>query len=238
MCFSVSITKEAFERDPRFHYLIDEDWDEGFHQMALQFPKLPLLTEPSQSSPILARWGLIPSWVTNLKKARDIRYNTVNARGETLEIKPSFKDCWPHQRCVIPVEGFFEIHRSSEGEKIPWYITRKDRALIFLGGIYQKTPEKTAELGEMTFSIITMAASGLLAEIHNEKLRMPLMMTEVLAEKWLAPSTDGGDLLDIRWCLNQNDLEAWPVDGALFKSGKNDPRVRDQTQIWEQGELF
>ena len=50
------------------------------------------------------RWGLIPSWTKDPKKAP---LNN-NARAETVADKPSFKSAYKSRRCIIPVTGFYE----------------------------------------------------------------------------------------------------------------------------------
>ena len=55
-------------------------------------------------------WGLIPNWVGSEEKASEIRTKTINARGETMFEKPSFKDAALNKRCLLIVDGFFEYH--------------------------------------------------------------------------------------------------------------------------------
>ena len=160
MCFSVSLTRESFERDPRFHYLLQEfpgdfPTGRGYHYFGFQHPLMPLLctVEPSRALP--ASWGLIPSWAAQPEKALSIRSKTLNARSETLAEKPSFRGSWPEKRCLIPVEGFYEPHKGENGST-PWYITRRDRGLFFLGGIYQDTPPGLTGPADRTFSVLTV----------------------------------------------------------------------------------
>ena len=85
MCFSISLTKSAFERDPRFHYLLDEyPGDRGYHIFGFDYPRLPILLAGRADHACFATWGLIPSWAGKPEKAESIRGKTLNARGETL----------------------------------------------------------------------------------------------------------------------------------------------------------
>jgi putative SOS response-associated peptidase YedK len=45
-----------------------------------------------------ARWMLVPSWA---KHPSDFRA-TFNARGESLDAKPTFRDAFRRRRCVVP----------------------------------------------------------------------------------------------------------------------------------------
>src|ERR1051326_7116375 len=52
----------------------------------------------------LLKWGLVPSWATDPK----IGYKMINARGETIATKPSFRHAFKKQRCLIAADGFHE----------------------------------------------------------------------------------------------------------------------------------
>ena len=49
------------------------------------------------------RWGLIPRWWS--KTLKDVKMATFNARAETVETKPFFRDAFKRARCLIPVSG-------------------------------------------------------------------------------------------------------------------------------------
>ncbi|MDA3955740.1 SOS response-associated peptidase [Oceanispirochaeta sp.] len=226
MCFSVALTRETIENDPRFSHLLDDlYYNSGFRISGFSFPGLPILRDGVNQKAIVAQWGLVPSWVRDPEKAKRIRSGTLNARWETVGEKPSFRDSWPGKRCLLPVEGFFEPHLE-EGIKSTWYIRRKDGGLLYLGGIYQENHILNSPYPTLTFSILTLGAWDLLAEVHNEKLRMPLLLGGERAEKWLAPEGSSPDPADPSWCLNQDLLEA------------SEFAPPEQSGSWSQGSLF
>ncbi len=238
MCFSVSLTKSAFERDPRFHYLLEEYTEgSGYHYFGFDFPSLPVLQSEYPDRAVQACWGLIPHWADTVEKARSIRSKTLNARGETLGEKPSFRSSWPGKRCLLPVEGFFGYHRDESG-KTPWYIARKDKKPFYLGGIYQTCPKGLEGFPLLTFSLITVPAVGLMAEVHNEKPRMPLILTGEAAEYWLDLSVPAPVPLELGKGISQRELHAWPVDPDVFNSHRDTPRVRQGIARWNQSRLF
>ena len=49
-------------------------------------------------------WGLIPSWA----KDPSIASKLINARGETIAEKPSFRGGFKYKRCLIITDGFYE----------------------------------------------------------------------------------------------------------------------------------
>ena len=50
------------------------------------------------------RWGLIPYWAKDPK----IAYKTINARAETVDTAPSYREAFKKRRCLIPADGFYE----------------------------------------------------------------------------------------------------------------------------------
>jgi putative SOS response-associated peptidase YedK len=50
------------------------------------------------------RWGLIPYWAKDPK----IGYRTINARMESVDTAPSFREAFKKRRCLIPADGFYE----------------------------------------------------------------------------------------------------------------------------------
>lgn len=59
----------------------------------------------------LMRWGLVPSWAQDPSIGNQI----INARCETLDQKPSFKQLLAGRRCLVPADGFFEWRREGKG---------------------------------------------------------------------------------------------------------------------------
>ena len=53
------------------------------------------------------KWGLIPSW----SKDTSIGARLINARSETVQEKPSFREAFKKRRCIIPADGFYEWAR-------------------------------------------------------------------------------------------------------------------------------
>src|SRR5690606_8054921 len=122
------------------------------------------------------RWMLLPSWG---KEESSVKANTLNARSEELFDKPSYRNSW-NKRCLVICTGCFEPHYP-EGSKNSqsFYIKPKEAEFFTLGGIWSKWNDL------YTFSIVMVEASPLLAEVHNEKKRMPLILEGDYAEAWL-----------------------------------------------------
>ncbi len=183
MCFHSKQTKKAVELEHRFRARFDKP--EAYQPSifnGFQFPKTPVITNNQDQEIQLLNWGLIPHWA----KDKDFRKNTLNARIETIAEKPSFRNVI-HQRCLVLVDGFYEWQwLDPEGKKKQKYeIGLPDGEAFALGGLWSKWVDK--ETGEElnTYAILTTEAKGLMAEIHNSKNRMPLIIQPGLETAWL-----------------------------------------------------
>jgi putative SOS response-associated peptidase YedK len=52
---------------------------------------------------VTMRWGLVPWWWS--KPLKELRMATFNARAETVETKPAFRDAFKRTRCLIPISA-------------------------------------------------------------------------------------------------------------------------------------
>jgi putative SOS response-associated peptidase YedK len=160
-----------------------------YHASGFQHPRLLIYTEDDPAWPRIATWGLVPHWVKDRAQQQKIWNNTLNARGETIFEKPSFRTAARHHRCLIYVDGFYE-HHHHRGKTYPYFISRKDVQPLIFAGLW--SPWRVPESGtyENTFSIVTTEGNPMMTRIHNNpKLsgpRMPLILDEAWAEKWLS----------------------------------------------------
>jgi len=127
----------------------------------------------------LLHWGLIPSWA----KDKSIGNRIINARAETLAVKPAFKNALKKRRCLIPGDGFYEWRKEGDGGKTPLYIQMKNRRLFAFAGLWETW---TSDEGERIDSctIITVPPNELLKTIHD---RMPAILLEEDQRRWLEP---------------------------------------------------
>jgi putative SOS response-associated peptidase YedK len=85
-----------------------------------------------------ARWGLVNRWARDNSRASQ----SINAKAETLEQRPTFREAFLHRRCVIPVDGFYEW-TGPKSKRLPLWIHPPDRGLMLFAGLYESWyPEK------------------------------------------------------------------------------------------------
>ncbi len=149
------------------------------------YPELPVSTceEPDLIQPM--RWGLIPAWVKGETQAQEMQSHTLNAVGETIFDKPSFRSIL-RKRCLIYVTGFYEWQLAGKS-KIKYLLKVRDMPSFALGGLYETWINRKTEIPYTGFSIITCRANELMAKIHNTKKRMPFILNDKeKAAEWLA----------------------------------------------------
>jgi putative SOS response-associated peptidase YedK len=165
-------------------------------------PKLPVVKHDGIE---LYYWGLIPTWVKDEKQAKDFRKQTLNAIGETVFEKPSFRSI-KTKRCLLGVNGFFEW-RDLKGVKFPYYISHRDEKIFSLGCLYENWLNKaTGELVN-TFAIITTPANPMMEKIHNLKKRMPLIIDRTNEKKWIDPDLENEEIKELIQPYDQDKNE-------------------------------
>lgn len=141
------------------------------------------------------KWGLIPSWA----KDPSIGHSLINARGETVAEKPSFRAAFKHRRCIIPASGFYEWVAVG-GAKQPWYIKGYEDRPLSLAGLWEHWPSPDGSVIE-TCSIITTTANELMAPIHD---RMPVILPTKSIATWLDDNAKPDDVKDLlRPCASE-----------------------------------
>ena len=162
------------------------------HASGFTHPELLIYTDEQPEFPIVATWGLVPHWVRDDEHMKKTWNNTLNAKGETIFEKPSFRDSAKKKRCLIYVDGFYE-HHHFEGKTYPFYIYRKDGEPFTLAGLWSEWQNDNGG-NLVSFSIVTTEGNPLMAKIHNNpKLkgpRMPLILPEEIEDTWLNPIED------------------------------------------------
>jgi putative SOS response-associated peptidase YedK len=131
------------------------------------------------------RWGLVPRWA----KDPSIGARMINARGETLAEKQSFRTAYRRHRCLLPADGFYEWRAvtHTQGEpprRQPQHIGMADGSLFGLAGIYERWLSEEGEVLD-SCAIVTTDANALLMPIHD---RMPVIVAPEHYARWLDPA--------------------------------------------------
>ncbi|WKU08233.1 SOS response-associated peptidase [Micromonospora sp. HUAS LYJ1] len=160
----------------------------------------------------VGRWGLVPHWAKSAAGAARM----INARAETVATSRAYALPFARHRCLVPADGWYEWVRRAGGGKQPYFMTPRDGSVLALAGIWSRW-ETT-----LTFSVLTTAAVGELAEVHD---RMPLLLPPDRWADWLAPADDPAALLvppSVDWLAG---LEIRPVGTAVGDVRNDGPEL-------------
>ena len=175
---------------------------------------LAVLPDGERRELMSLRWGLIPWWSKEPK-------GIINARVETIDEKPSFKESFERRRCLILADGFYEWERVGKKISQPYYFQMKDQSAFAFAGIW----DRWLQDGEMLMScaIITTVANDLLAKIHT---RMPVILRSESYEKWLDDDVQPEALKSLLVPYSADQMKSHAVAYDV-----NDPKVDEERLI-------
>lgn len=186
MCYRVEIKANIKEIAKRYNATVDDVAEELYQGevSGFTYPKHPLIIDKTPE--IITRdyhWGLVPFW----SKDDSIRKNTLNARIETLDEKPSFAAVTSN-RCLVIVTAYFEWRWNDEKgkSKEKYAIYSAEEAIFSLAGIYSSWKNPTTNEILNSFSIVTTKANETMQYVHNHKKRMPVLLKREDEQNWLS----------------------------------------------------
>lgn len=127
------------------------------------------------------RWWLVPFWAREIPKAA-----LFNARIETADTTPAFREAFKSKRCLIPADGYFEWSKGEDGGKDPWLFELPGGAGFSFAGLWAHNDH----LAMTSCTIITAPAVPQIEHIHP---RMPLILNPSAYDAWLDPETSVPD---------------------------------------------
>ncbi|MCA9420456.1 MAG: SOS response-associated peptidase, partial [Nitrospira sp.] len=134
----------------------------------------------------------------------------INARGETVADKPSFRQAFKQQRCLVLADGFYEWKREGK-TKQPYYIRLKDGRPFAFAGLWERWEKQEPAL--KTCALITTGPNTLMEPIHN---RMPVILPESAYGSWLDLSLQNPIYLTgLLQPYAAEGMEAYPVSSVV-----------------------
>jgi putative SOS response-associated peptidase YedK len=143
----------------------------------------------------------------------------INARAESIEERPRFRDALRAQRCVVPADGFYEW---KDGQ--PFWYHAPDGGPLFFAGLWEDGPERPR------FVILTTAANELVAAVHD---RMPAIVAPSCIAEWLARPA-----LELIGRAAEQVLRARPVSPRVGSTANDDRSLLDAVKPRSQLSLF
>lgn len=171
-------------------------------------------------------WGLVPGWTRPGEKASPI----VNARAETVQAKPAFRQPFRQRRCAVPADGFYEW-RTEGGKKRPFFFRLKEDEPFAFAAIWEEWQQPDG--GAIpSFCLLTTEANAVLAPVHH---RMPVMLDQAGVDRWLgaAAAESEATLAPLLRPFPPERMEAVAVNPWVNRAGNEGPRCLEP---WEGDE--
>ena len=163
------------------------------------------------------KWGLIPSWA----KDAAIGAKLINARSETVEEKPSFRDAFRRRRCLIPADGFYEW-RKEGGRKQPYFFRHKEERPFGFAGLWDRWEGEDGQVIN-SCTILTTEANGVLRPVHD---RMPVILRPEDYEPWLEAGERERSLLrELLRPYPEEEMTGYPVSPAVNSTRGGGPEL-------------
>ncbi len=161
---------------------------------------------------VLVRWGLIPYFA----KDASVGNRMINARAESVTVKPSFRDAFRRRRCLVVADGFYEWQAGPFG-KTPHYIRSADGRPFAFAGLWDRWRAPDGQVVE-SCTIITTDANATVRPLHD---RMPVILEGARLDEWLDPATPPERLRALLAPPAEGALRAHPVS-TLVNRPEND----------------
>lgn len=146
----------------------------------------------------LLKWGF-PTF-PNYKQNKGV---LINARGETIGEKPTFKKLVYTNRCLIPASGFYEWKKHDQSKE-KYLIRPESKKNFFMAGLYNTFKDITGNIYK-GFVIITTEANNDMSYIHD---RMPVIFdSNEVASKWIDNSTRDFSIINSYICPYKYQLK-------------------------------
>lgn len=164
--------------------------------------------------------GLIPPWSEDEKEGVKL----INARAETVQEKPSFRNAFKTRRLLVPVSGFYEWAVIA-GRKRPYFIHPAKGEHWWFAGLGETWPGPEGPVD--TFTVLTTEANQAMAELHD---RMPVILGPEDAEVWMDPITPPARLQALLRPCPDEWVDAYEVGPGVGTVRNDGPELIVPTQ--------
>jgi putative SOS response-associated peptidase YedK len=158
-------------------------------------------------------WGLVPAWADDPA----VGYKMINARGETVASKPSFKQAFRSRRCLVPADGFYEWQKAGP-QKQAYHITLASGELFAIAGLWERWQRGDSMLE--TCTLLTTSANEDLQHVHD---RMPVIVPPESYAAWLDPGSAVAALTSLIRPLPPGLLALRPVSSFVNNPAHEGP---------------
>ena len=152
----------------------------------------------------------------------------INARIETADTTPRFRESWYAYRCLLPINGFYEWYQDGI-TKQPYYIYPPHDSLHYFAGLWFPS---TSHESPPSFVILTTKANTTIHSIHE---RMPVILKQENQVSWL----DGTlDTRDVQSLASKVILEKHTVSRRVNSVKNEDSRLIEATTLLTDDQMM
>jgi len=170
---------------------------------------------------LLMRWGLVPYF--HKKSLKEFKLATFNARVETVDKAPSYRDPFKKRRCIIPASGFYEW-TGDKKDKQPHLFTAADGSpVLAFAALWDRWTDPETREDLLSCTMIVSDASEWMGPYHD---RMPILLEAKDFDAWL----DGSLGVEGLKPAAEGALSERMVSKRLNKTGvgDDDPTIIDE----------
>lgn len=229
MCGRYTLFVDQDDLEDRFDARFSEPFSPRYNMAPGQ--RLPVITNEDPESIQSLEWGLVPSW------ADDDSDGLINARAETVDEKPSFREAYEQRRALVLADGFYEWVESDDGRKQPYRVAFEDDRPFAMAGLWERWEPSTTQTGLEafgggskdtehsdengpleSFTIITTTPNDLVEDLHH---RMAVILERESERKWLRGEESPSALEP----HPDEEMVAYPVSRAVNSPATDDPSL-------------
>ena len=209
-----------------------DDWDPRYNIAPTQaVPVIRQNAKEPRRELSLVRWGLVPSWSKDISGAARM----INARAETADKLPAFRDALRFRRCLVPADGFYEWKKSGKGKQ-PYCFEVHDGNLFAFAGLWERWKDPAGKILE-TCAILTTAPNAVTAAVHD---RMPVILNQEGYGLWLDPEmNDARTVAELLKPYGASLMRSYPVSSRVNRVANDDEACTAPVELVEnQNRLF
>jgi putative SOS response-associated peptidase YedK len=216
MCGRYTVSADPEQLAERFNAALPPEMLQPRYNAA-PTQSLPVLLNRDARQIQLLRWGLVPHWA----KAPSTDYSMINARAETIDQKPAFREALSKRRCLVLADSFYEWQKSATG-KVPMRIMLKSGEPFAFAGLWESWQDHATGDVLRSFTIITTTANELVSPIHN---RMPVIVLPQDEKLWLDDQAGPDAWRSLLRPYPADLMKTYPVSRRVNSPANDDPSL-------------
>jgi putative SOS response-associated peptidase YedK len=176
----------------------------------------------------LVRWGLIPAWVKDPKEFSLL----INARADSVNDKPAFRNAMKRRRCLFPADGFYEWKKQGSTNR-PHFARPVAGGPIAFAGLWESWIGPNGEEME-TAAIVTTAANATLGAVHH---RAPVIVAPEQFDFWLdCKHVDENMAAQLLVPAPESLMEVYEISPAVNRVANDAPSLLEPYSVNEPPE--